>query len=285
MKCSIKIADSAFIAKTAIITGNVEIGNNVHIGEYVVIEGNIKIDDNTKIANHVSIKGNTTIGKNNKIFPSSSIGDEPQDLKYMGEESFLEIGDNNLIREFCTINRGTELGGSYTKIGNNTLLMAYVHIAHDCIIGNHNIIANNVNFGGHVTTGDHVTIGGMGAIHQFSRIGDGSMLAVYSCLTQDLPPYCLAEGNRAKVIGLNKVKLRKIFERREIIDLINESYKRIFSRTDSLKKIAEKELEIVSKLELDSQLLDIYKERINYISEFISSTTRGIALQRRSTDE
>jgi len=193
----------ANIHPTATVEDGAQIGENVKIGAYTYISKNVKIGDNTEIASHTLIEGNTTIGKGNKIFSHAVIGSIPQDLKYKGERVELIIGDNNKIREFTLINPGTEGGGSVTKIGNNNLLMGYVHIAHDVIIKDNCILANGATLAGHVELGNGVVIGGLTPIHQFVKIGDLAMVAGASALSQDVPPYCLVEGNRAYLRGLN----------------------------------------------------------------------------------
>ncbi|RDU65389.1 acyl-[acyl-carrier-protein]--UDP-N-acetylglucosamine O-acyltransferase [Helicobacter didelphidarum] len=277
MNDSITIDSSAKIAKTAIIEGNVEIGANVIIGDYSVIKGNITIGDGTFLYNNVTIMGHTKIGKDNKIFPNAVLGTPPQDLKYNGEDTILKIGDKNLIRESCMFNPGTEGGGGITEIGNNNLFMAYVHIAHDCLVGDNNILANNATLGGHIHIENFVNIGGMTPIHQFVKIGEGAMVAGASALSQDIPPYCMAEGNRAKIIGLNRFRMRKIMERDEI-DRINTLYRRLFSGTQNLKDLATMELEVAKNSP------DINKSVIK-ICEFILQSERGIPYKRGELNE
>lgn len=258
---------NAKIAKTAIIGDNVTIGKNTIIGEYSVVDGKVKIGDNCVIYNGVTILGNTTIGDNNKIFPNATLGTEPQDLKYDGEESELIIGNNNLIREFCMFNPGTKGGGNITRIGNNNLFMAFVHIAHDCLIGDNNILANNATLGGHIEIANYVNIGGMTPVHQFVKIGEGAMVAGASALSQDLPPYCMAEGNRAKIIGLNKFRMRKIMDSSRI-DAISDFYKKIFNPATSMRDIAQNEMSTSSN------------EDIIKICNFIIGSTRGISYKK-----
>lgn len=273
---NVVIHPTALVAKTAVIEGNVKIGANAVIGEYSVIKGSINIDEKSYIYNHVTIMGNTIIGKNNKIFPNAVIGTPPQDLKYKGEESLLEIGDNNIIRESCMFNPGTEGGGNITKIGDNNLFMAYVHIAHDCIVGSHNILANNATLGGHICVENHVNIGGMTPVHQFVKIGEGAMIAGASALSQDIPPYCMAEGNRARIIGLNRFRMRKIMDRSEI-DVIDALYKRLFSGNKSLRDLAAMELEVAKDIQNNSNVVKI--------CEFILASERGIPYKRGELNE
>ena len=221
------------IHKTAIIDSKAKISSDVKVGPYCVIGSNVEILNKTIIHSHVNISGNTIIGKGNKIYPFSSIGNDPQDLKFNGEETKLVIGDNNIIREYVTISRGTAAGGSVTKVGSNCLLMISSHIAHDCIIGNNVIIANNVPIGGHVNIGDSAVIGGNSAVQQFTRIGKMAMIGGMTGVLNDVIPYGLSIGNRNFLQGLNLIGLRrKDIPNKEILSL-SEAYKEIF-KTDKL---------------------------------------------------
>jgi UDP-N-acetylglucosamine acyltransferase len=194
---------------SSFLSTSVKIGKNVKIGPFCNIDGNIEISDNTILKSHISISGNTVIGKNNTIYPFSNIGCDPQDLKFNGEDSFLTIGDNNIIRENVTISKGTKDGGMYTTIGNKNLLMTGVHIAHDCNIGSQNIFVNQVTLGGHVRIMNNVVIGGLSAIIQFVTIGSYSMIGGMSGIDKNVLPFSLALGNRAKLRGLNLVGIRR----------------------------------------------------------------------------
>ena len=208
------------IHSTAIIDKSCTIGKNVTIGAYSVIEGNVKIDDNNIIYPSVYIGGNTDIGKSNKIFSFSSIGAVPQDLKFKNEKSKLRIGDKNTIREHCTFNLGTKGGGMTTEVGDSSLFMAGVHIAHDCIVKNNTILANQVTLGGHVVIDDNAVLGGLSAVHQFCRIGTLAMIGGMSAVENDIIPFGLAIGNRAKIAGVNLVGLRRAnYKNEEIIEL------------------------------------------------------------------
>ena len=216
------------IDKTAIINENAKVHSSVKIGPYSVIGPNVEIGENTIIQSHVSIIGNTKIGKGNKIYPFVSIND-PQDLKYNGEETSLIIGDNNKIREYVTINPGTIGGGGKTIIGNNCLFMISSHIAHDCHVGNNVIIANNVPLGGHAIIEDGVVIGGNSAVQQFTRIGKMAMIGGMTGVLHDVIPYGLSTGNRNSLQGLNLIGLRRAkFENKDILGL-SEAYKDIFA--------------------------------------------------------
>ena len=216
------------IDKTAIVNKSAKIHSNVNIGPYSIIGPNVEIGENTIIQSHVSITGNTKIGKRNKIYPFVSIND-PQDLKYNGEDTSLIIGDDNKIREYVTINPGTIGGGGKTVIGNNCLFMISSHIAHDCHVGNNVIIANNVPLGGHAIIEDNVVIGGNSAVQQFTRIGKMAMIGGMTGVLHDVIPYGLSTGNRNSLQGLNLIGLRRAkFENKDILGL-NEAYKEIFA--------------------------------------------------------
>jgi UDP-N-acetylglucosamine acyltransferase len=224
------------IHPTAIVEDGVDIGENVTIGAHAHIKSNVKIGDNTHIDSGAYIGSYTTIGNGCRVFPSAVVGTIPQDLKFEGEMSELIIGNNTTIREFCMINRGTKGGGSVTKIGDNNLLMAYVHIAHDCILGNNIVIANAVQFAGHVVVEDNVVVGGMSAVHQFVRIGKFAMIGGMSGVALDVAPYCLAVGNRAHLNGLNLVGLKRAgFDYKEINEL-KKAYKLLFRSSNTFNE-------------------------------------------------
>jgi len=228
------------IHKTVIIDSKTKIPNSTNIGPYSVIGPNVEIGEDVIIHSHVNISGNTKIGNGNKIFPFASIGNDPQDLKYDGEETKLIIGNNNKIREYVTINPGTVAGGGLTKIGNNCLFMISSHVAHDCRVGNNVIIANNVPLGGHVTIEDNVVIGGNSAVQQFTRIGKLAMIGGMTGVLHDVIPYGLSIGNRNYLQGLNLIGLRRgNFQNKDILGL-TEAYKEIFSTknlTDNLSRL------------------------------------------------
>ena len=204
------------------ISREVELGNNVKIGPFCYLNGNIKIEDNTELKSHISITGRTFIGKNNLFYPFSNIGCDPQDLKYKGEDSELIIGDNNIFRENITISKGTLDGGMKTIIHNNNLFMTGVHIAHDCIIGNENILVNQVTLGGHVNIMNNVVVGGLSAIIQFVTIGSYSMIGGMSGIDKNVLPFSLVIGNRAKLRGINLVGIRrKNFDKSQITRINN----------------------------------------------------------------
>ena len=253
------------IHETAVIHPDAKIGKDVSVGPYSVIENNVTVGDGTSIGPHVVIKEFTKIGKNNRIFQFASVGEIPQDLKFGGEETWLEIGDNNTIREYVTLNRGTGEGGGITRIGNNCLLMANVHVAHDCLIGNNVIMANCVTLAGHVTIEDSAVLGGLVAIHQFVRIGPYSMIGGYSAVTRDIAPYITASGNRAKPYGLNQIGLKRNGFSDEEIKVLKDCYRTVFRSSepleDAVKNIREKYPD---------------SDRVQYLADFIENSERGI---------
>ena len=228
------------IHKTAIIDPKAKLFENVEVGPYSIIGPNVEIGPNTKIHSHVSVTGNTIIGRGNKIYPFASIGNDPQDLKFNGEETKLTIGNNNRIREYVSINPGTKGGGGETIIGNNCLLMVSSHVAHDCIIGNNTIIANNAAIAGHAQIGESVIIGGNSAVQQFTRIGKMAMIGGMTGVEKDVIPYGLSIGNRNYLNGLNLIGLRrKEIPNKDILSL-SEAYKEIFKTeqlTENLSKM------------------------------------------------
>ena len=216
------------IHKTAIINSKAKISTNVEIGPYATIGPNVEIGENTLIQSHVNIAGNTTIGKGNKLYSFASIGSDPQDLKYKGEETTLLIGDNNTIREHVTINTGTVQGGGVTKIGNNNLIMIGAHIAHDCIIGNNIVMANNTAIAGHAEIEDFVIIGAKCGVQQFTRIGKRAMIGGMTGVLRDVIPYGLSTGNRNYLNGINVVGLRRDKVSNKDILGLTDAYKEIF---------------------------------------------------------
>ena len=229
------------IHKTAIVDSKAKISEDVTVGPFSVIGPDVNIGKGTKIQSHVSIIGNTKIGKNNNIYPFASIGNDPQDLKYDGEKTKLEIGDNNKIREYVTINPGTKGGGGLTKVGNNCLFMVSAHIAHDCFVGNNVILANNVPLGGHAHIDDNAIIGGNSAVQQFTRVGKSAMIGGMCGVVRDIIPYGIAHGNRSVLQGLNLIGLRrKNVPNKEIITL-SDAYKEIFKNenlTENLNNLS-----------------------------------------------
>ena len=230
------------IHKTAIVDPKAKISANVNIGPYTIIGPNVEIGEDTDINSHVSIAGYTKIGKKNKIYPFASIGNNPQDLKYKGEKSVLEIGNCNTIREYVSINPGTDGGGGLTKIGNNCLLMVSSHVAHDCVIGDNVILVNNVAIGGHVQIDNNAIIGGNSAVHQFIRIGKFAMIGGMCAVIRDVIPYGLVHGNRSVLQGINLIGLRRNNISNQDIALLSNAYKEIFKNenlSENLKNLSE----------------------------------------------
>ena len=216
------------IHPTAIVNNKSKISEEIMIGPYCTIGPNVEIGSHTKLHSHVNITGNTKIGKNNEIFSFASIGTPPQDLKYKGEKNSLIIGDNNKFREYVNINPGTEAGGTITRIGNNNLFMVYCHVAHDCNIGSNIVLANNVQVGGHVTIENNAIVGGSCAIHQFSRIGQYSMVGGMTGVLSDVIPYGLSLGNRNHLVGLNLIGLRRAKVSNIDIKILQKFYDIVF---------------------------------------------------------
>ena len=230
------------IHKTAIVDPKAKISANVNIGPYSIIGANVEIGEDTDINSHVSIAGYTKIGKKNKIYPFASIGNNPQDLKYNGEKSYLEIGDSNTIREYVSINPGTDGGGGLTKIGNNCLFMVSSHVAHDCVIGDNVVAVNNVAIGGHVQIDDNAIIGGNSAVHQYIRIGKFAMIGGICAVIRDVIPYGLVHGNRSILQGINLIGLRRNNIPNQEIALLSKAYKEIFKSenlSENLKNLSE----------------------------------------------
>jgi len=260
------------IHPSAVIESGAIIGKDVSIGAFAYIGPHVIIGDHTSVASHAVIEGKTTIGKNNRIFSHSAVGTIPQDLKFNGEDVELIIGDNNTIREFTLLNPGTKGGGSVTKIGNGNLLMGYVHLGHDVIIGDHCILANGATLAGHVELGNHVVIGGLTPIHQFVHIGDYAMIGGASALAQDIPPYCLAEGNRANLRGLNLTGLRRSMER-EDINALKLAYRELFEQGNPLQEVAQALFETTTS------------EKVKKLCEFIKTSKRGIPFNRTKNED
>jgi UDP-N-acetylglucosamine acyltransferase len=230
------------IHKTAIVDPKAKISSSVNIGPYSIIGPNVEIGKDTDINSHVSIAGHTKIGKNNKIYPFASIGNDPQDLKFKGEISSLEIGDNNKIREYVSINPGTDGGSRVTKIGNNCLFMVSSHVAHDCNIGNNIVVVNNVAIGGHVHIEDNAIIGGNSAVHQFIRIGKFAMIGGMCAVIRDVIPYGLVHGNRSILQGINLIGLRRNNISNQDITLLSNAYKELFKSenlSENLKNLSD----------------------------------------------
>ena len=253
------------IHETAIVSEKADISEGVSIGPYSIIGPDVSIGSETIIESHVVITGRTTIGKQNHFYPFSTIGESPQDMKYGGENTKLEIGDRNTIRESCTINKGTDQDVGVTRLGNDNWIMAYVHIAHDCQIGNNTVFANNTTLGGHVEVGDYAIFGGFSGAHQFCKIGSHSFLGIYSGLAKDLPPYVVVTGQPAVPRGINLEGLKRRDFTTEQIRNIKNAYKLLYNSDLRLEEAQEK----ISGLDEVSNELQV-------MLEFIQASTRGI---------
>jgi UDP-N-acetylglucosamine acyltransferase len=253
------------IHPTAIIDPKAELDSSVEVGAYSIIGAGVRVNADTRIGSHVVLKGPTTIGKNNQIFQFSSLGEQPQDKKFKDEPTTLEIGDNNTIREFCTFNRGTTQDKGTTKIGNNNWIMAYVHIAHDCVVGNNTILANNSSLAGHVDIHDYAILGGFTLVHQFCKIGAHVITAVNTVVFKDIPPYVTAAGYDAKPHGINSEGLKRRGYSLESIMQIKRAYKALYRKGLSLEE---------AKVELTNMQKEC--SDIALLTDFLNIASRGI---------
>jgi UDP-N-acetylglucosamine acyltransferase len=253
------------IHPSAMISDKAKIGNNVSIGPYAIVSDEVSIGDGTIIGPHAVIDPYVEIGKQCHVFQFASVGAVPQSLKFKGELTWTKIGDRCIIREFVTINRGTEEGGGVTRIGNECLLMAYAHIAHDCILGNRVVMANNATLAGHVTIGNFATVGGLTAVHQFVRIGDYAFVGGKTVVVKDICPYVLASGDRAELHGLNLVGLKRQAFSPEVVKLLKKAYRLIFRIGLTLNEAIER---VAAEVEPVAE--------VKTFIEFIKSSERGI---------
>lgn len=251
------------IDRQASVHEQARIDDKVSVGPFSIIENDVEIGEGTVIGSHVVIKSGTRIGKYNHIYQFSSIGDAPQSVGYKGESTELIIGDHNIIREFTTLNRGTPGDLGYTRLGNHNYIMAYVHLAHDCVVGDHVILANGVTMGGHVNVGDYAIMGGFALIHQFCRVGEHSIIGGGSICTKDIPPYILAAGNTAKPHGINVTGLKRREFSADTISALRKSYRTIFRSKLNLKNALEQ-----------IEDLKTYDE-VTLLSEFLQTSKRG----------
>jgi len=248
----------------AIVDPAAKIADDVSIGPFCVIGADVEIGAGTRVASHVVISGPTKIGKENEIFQFASIGEKPQDLKFDDEPTELIVGDRNRIREYVTLHRGTPGGGNVTKIGNDNLLMANVHVAHDCIVGNHVILANATALAGHVVVDDHVILGGYTTVHQFTRIGAHAFTGFSTAIDRDVLPFFTVAGNRARAIGINKEGLKRRGFTPESIRALQETFKLLIKSTSSLKVALEKVEEIAEK-----------DPNVRMVLDFLDASERG----------
>ncbi len=253
------------IHQTAIVHPDAKLASDVEIGAYTLIGAHVEIASGTVVGPHVVINGHTRIGKNNRIFQFSSLGEIPQDKKYANEPTRLEIGDNNTIREFCTFNLGTVQDAGVTRMGDDNWIMAYVHIAHDCQVGSHTIMANGATLGGHVHVGDWVFLGGLSGVHQFVRIGAHAMTGFQTRLAQDLPPYVTVAGNPAEAHGINSEGLKRRGFSGAAIMAIKNAYKTLYKSGLSFDQ---------AKLALQEQVGE--HAELQLLVDFLSTSQRGI---------
>jgi UDP-N-acetylglucosamine acyltransferase len=265
--------DSVSVHPSALVAPGAVLESGVQVGPYAVIGPHVRVGKNTWVGPHAVIEGQTTIGEENKIFQFASVGAIPQDKKYRGEESVLIIGNHNVIREFTTLHPGTAGGGMVTCIGNHNLFMAYSHVAHDCQIGNHVVMANCATPAGHVIVEDYVTVGGLVAIHQFTRIGESAYLGGGAMVSLDVPPYCTAVGDRAHLHGLNLEGLRRRGFNAEQIATIKKAYRLLFAEGLSLKDAV-----VTLRGAFPSSL------EVAHLADFIAASERGICRPRGKDD-
>ena len=254
------------IHETAVVHPTAEVADSVAIGPYSIIGEHVKIGEGTQISSHVVIDKWTHIGKGCQIYPYASLGAAPQHLKYNGEETYVIVGDNNIIREYVTIHRGTPFGNGKTVLGNENFIMAYAHVAHDCTVGNRVVIASYVALGGHVEIGDHAIIGGIVAIHQFVRIGTYAFVGGATALTRDIPPYITASGMKVKFYGINVVNLQRSNVPEEVIRGLRKAYKVLFrshlTMEEAIKKVHEDPVYALPE--------------VKHMMDFIQGSKRGV---------
>lgn len=253
------------IHQTAIIHPGASIAADVEVGAYTIVGPQVEIGAGTWIGPHVMITGHTRVGKNNRIYQFSSLGEIPQDKKYQGESTRLELGDGNTIREFCTFNVGTAQDAGVTRLGDDNWIMAYVHLAHDCQVGDHTIFANNAQLAGHVHVGDYAILGGFTAVHQYCHIGAHSITGVGSVVLQDIPPYVTASGNTAKPYGINTEGLKRRGFSSDTLTRLKRAYKTLYKSGLTLEQ---------AKREISAQLAEC--PELGPLVDFLSSSTRGI---------
>jgi UDP-N-acetylglucosamine acyltransferase len=257
---------SGGIHPTAIVAASAEIGDGVTVGPYSVVGEHVSVSDGTSVGAHVVIEGWTEIGRGCRVFSHAVLGTEPQDLKFQGEKSRLIIGDYTVIREFATINRATVRGGGKTIVGNHTLIMAYAHVAHDCILGDHVILANAATLGGHVVIDDYAIVGGLCGVHQFCRIGRYALVGGCSGVNQDIPPFIKAQGNRPKLYGLNTVGLKRHNVPNKVLQSLRRAYRLLFqSGLNTSQAIAR----------IQEEIWDC--EEVQHLVQFIKTSERGVA--------
>ncbi len=262
----------ARIHPTALVDPGAELAEDVQVGAYAVIGPGVRIGAGTTVGPHAVVEGETTIGRGNRIFQFASVGAEPQDKKYRGEPTRLEIGDGNTIREFVTLNRGTVQDQGVTRIGDDNWLMAYVHVAHDCVVGSHTIFANTTNLGGHVQVGDWAILGGNSQVHQFCKIGAHAMTGAGTVVLQDIPPFVMATGNTAAAHGINSEGLRRRGFSAEAIGALRRAYKTVYRSGLTLDEARARLAEELAQAAPDAA----GREGVALLLEFLRGVTRGI---------
>lgn len=258
------------IHPTALVHEHAELAPDVRVGAYSIVGPHVRIDSGTVVGPHCIIDGHTTIGKDNTFYRFCSIGGMPQDKKYQGEPTRLEIGDKNMVREYVTINTGTAQDIGVTRVGEDNWIMAYVHIAHDCQIGNHTVIANSVQLAGHIYIGDWAILGGSSAVHQFVRIGAHCMIGGTSAIRQDIPPYIIGAGDPFRPVGINTEGLKRRGFSAEVISALKEAYKLVYRRKLSIEEAA------AQMVQLQEQQPEA-AEAVQVFIDFLNASTRGIA--------
>ena len=253
------------IHPTALIDPAARLGADVAVGAYAVIGAQVELGDGSRVGHHATIEGPSKIGPRNEFFPYAAIGFKTQDLKYKGEPTHLEIGEDNIFREFCTVHRGTGIGET-TTIGNGNLFLAYTHVAHNCVVGNKTIFSNNATLAGHVTVGDHAVISGLSAVHQFCRIGAHAIIGGCAKIVQDVPPFLIADGNPAVLRGVNHVGL----ERRGFIDSDIKALRRAY------RTLADKTLNFSQSIEKIEAGDDASNAHVKELLHFLKTTQRGV---------
>lgn len=256
---------STFIHKTTLVSPDASIGEDCYIGPFSVIGQNVKLGNRVRVDSHAVIDGRTTIGDDSHLFPFVSIGLAPQDLKYGGEDTETVIGSRNQIREFVTIHRGTEGGGGRTVIGDDNLLMAQAHVAHDCTIGNNVIMANAATLAGHVVIGDRANVGAYSGVHQFCRVGPEAFIGGYSVVVKDAMPFAIIQGNHARCFGLNRVGMRRRGYPRETIDKLNHAFHLLLAAKLNTTQALER---------IRAEITDC--KEVDILVEFIESSKRGV---------
>lgn len=257
---------AAKVHPTALVSPQAELGQGVEIGPFAVIEDQVVVGDETRIDSHVVVNSNVTIGRGNHIYPFAAIGTDPQDLTYQGQETSLVVGDENIIREYVTFHRGSPKGGGVTKVGSQGMFMAYTHVAHDCQVGDHVVMANVATLAGHVQVEDWAAISAMSAVHQFGRVGAHSFVGAVCGVPQDVPPFCMVAGNRAQLYGLNTVGLKRRGFSEETLSDLKQAYRILFRNKGSL---------MATNLSQVEEELGHVPE-VKHLVEFVRASERGV---------